>query len=186
LMGDDAGDDKHMIDASHSDVDSDIYASDLDSTGASGGGHDHLYPAREEPVIARAETRVVRKLKLLVYFVLVVSALGVALGTSTRKKMREASLVVVVVVVSPRTIRLRVLQQFTLSRPAAKRRNSKPPFKILVSRSWTALGRLFIVRAVPSTLSLRTWCRTLEIPIRRGPLSSTQTLPFGESHCGIA
>jgi hypothetical protein len=86
LVDDNAGDDKLMIDASHSDVDSDMYASDLDSTGASGGGHDHHYPVREEPVIARAETRVVRKLKLLVYLVLVFSALAVALGTSTTKK----------------------------------------------------------------------------------------------------
>lgn len=180
LVDDDSGDDdKLMVDASHSDVDSDIYASDIDSTGASGSGLDHHYPVREEPVIARAETRVVRKLKLLVYLVLVVSALAVALGTSKRGyEMREAcGTRRLLTNLSP----LR-LQQFTLSLLAAKRRNSKPLFKNLASRLWTASERLSFGRAVHWTLSRPIWCPTLEIPIKHGPSSSTLTLPFGRTH----
>jgi hypothetical protein len=71
---------KRLMDGSHSDVNSDIYASDLDSSGHSrrGGG---ASVDSEEPSIAQHETKAVRKLKLLMYLVLAASAVAVALGT---------------------------------------------------------------------------------------------------------
>ena len=76
--------------------------------------------------------------------------------------------------------RRRVFQQYTLSHPAAKLLNSKLPFMIRVSKSWTALERLSFGRAVPSMLSQRIWCRTLETQTKLGPSFFTLTLPFGK------
>jgi hypothetical protein len=74
---------KRLIDGSHSDVDSDIYASDLDSSDHSRRGGGAASASSEELSIARNETRAVRRLKLLVYLALAASAVAVALGKFT-------------------------------------------------------------------------------------------------------
>jgi hypothetical protein len=66
------------LDVSQSDADSDLWGSEATtSQGDQGDRSSH-----EEHAIARAETKAVRSLKLLVYLVLIVSAVAVSVGTS--------------------------------------------------------------------------------------------------------
>lgn len=71
-----AQDSVHDLDVSQSDADSDLWGSEATT---SQGEQGERY---EEHAIARAETKAVRSLKLLVYLVLVVSAVAVSVGAS--------------------------------------------------------------------------------------------------------
>lgn len=72
-----AQDSDRDLDASQSDADSDLWGSEATSQGDHGERSSY-----EEHAIAKAETKAVRSLKLLVYLVLIVSAVAVSVGTS--------------------------------------------------------------------------------------------------------
>ena len=72
-----AQDSDRDLDASQSDADSDLWGSEA-TTSLGDQGERSSY---EEHAIAKAETKAVRSLKLLVYLVLIVSAVAVSVGT---------------------------------------------------------------------------------------------------------
>lgn len=114
------------IEADESEVDSEFCGTDFLSAGEERGN--------EELTIARAETRAVRSLKVLVLLVLVVSAVAVALGEKVLENLLDA--------LELKSLTKKFHLQLSISTPAQVNRASlRLPSKTPPKRFWTPLER---------------------------------------------